>query len=221
MTISLNAIPVEELIHQQGAVNFDVESLAITDPKAMVVNLDSVLRNGGFTDWYARWTPGDGSGVTVQLTGGVDFHSVPLPNLIASFVFRNCQRASGYRFITHHGWYLPLSHYNCNLVLGGSNGPAVYAASAFPSLRSRYEEFNRAMHCQWGGVILDAAGPSIPPKHRPMLGDAERHAVIWEPDWSKETIARDPDPYLLRVIEYPYFMVVAEWDITEQENTIR
>lgn len=62
---------------------------------------------------------------------------------------------------------------------------------------------------------LRARVPSIPPALRPRA-DLSRYHILWEADWE----AVPHDPFLLRRISTDWYVVLAQWDLTEVERSI-
>lgn len=58
--------------------------------------------------------------------------------------------------------------------------------------------------------------PSVPLRLRPK-GDLKRYHILWEAEWGP---IAPVDPLLLRIIRWPLFAIVAQWDLTELERSI-
>lgn len=68
----------------------------------------------------------------------------------------------------------------------------------------------------FGKNAIQAVVPTIPPAYRPR-GRMYPYYLLWEPIWSK----RPPkDPILLRIVKWPIFAVIAQWDLTEVERGV-
>lgn len=57
--------------------------------------------------------------------------------------------------------------------------------------------------------------PSIPPRFRPT-GDLSEYHILWEADWKRPTT----DPVLLKEVRFPFFAVLAMWDLTPLESSV-
>jgi len=62
---------------------------------------------------------------------------------------------------------------------------------------------------------LIARVPVVPPKYLPR-GKLENYQILWEANWQAAPI----DPYLLRRISHDFYVIVAEWDLTEIERLV-
>lgn len=58
--------------------------------------------------------------------------------------------------------------------------------------------------------------PQIPPRHRPER--PSEFYLLWEANWQKRP--PDPDPFLLKPLDGPFFAIVAAWDMTPLEQSI-
>ena len=64
---------------------------------------------------------------------------------------------------------------------------------------------------------LKAPVPLVPPEHRPVTLRND-HYILWEVDkWEK---VAPVDPWLLRRITKQFFIVLAQWDLTELERAV-
>jgi len=61
-----------------------------------------------------------------------------------------------------------------------------------------------------------AQTPSIPPQHRPK-GSLAGYFILWEAEWEPKP---PTDPLLLRRIDGPFFVVLAQWDLTPLEQAV-
>lgn len=61
-----------------------------------------------------------------------------------------------------------------------------------------------------------AQTPLIPAKHRPD-GSLEGYFILWEAEWQRMP---PTDPILLRPISGPFFVALAQWDLTPLEQAV-
>lgn len=75
--------------------------------------------------------------------------------------------------------------------------------------------FDESQIPKFSGNQIGAVTPTIPPAHRPRRG-LTRHHILFEAEW------RDVphDPFLVRHLFGSLFVVVAEWDLSEIEQTV-
>lgn len=71
--------------------------------------------------------------------------------------------------------------------------------------KNRYPHVNR----------ISARVPVVPPEHRP--DDLENYFILWEAVWDNTAPV---DPFLLRKVNDNFYVVVAQWDLTELERTL-
>jgi hypothetical protein len=64
-----------------------------------------------------------------------------------------------------------------------------------------------------GGV--SAHVPIVPPEHRPA--ELKDYYIMWEAVWD---LTAPVDPFLLRKVNDDFYVVVAQWDLTELERTV-
>jgi hypothetical protein len=62
---------------------------------------------------------------------------------------------------------------------------------------------------------VSARVPIVPPEHRPA--DLENYFILWEAVWDGKSPI---DPFLLRKVNDQFYVVVAQWDLTELERTL-
>jgi hypothetical protein len=88
---------------------------------------------------------------------------------------------------------------------------------------SRKEEtrIRRLVSSRIAGATGSTAGkaqvPVIPPRHRPA-GHVSRYHILFEAVWQREP--PDPDPLLLRHLGGPFFVVLAQWDLSPLEQAV-
>lgn len=82
-----------------------------------------------------------------------------------------------------------------------------------------YEKLNITSMRQKANVPLlhhvSAIVPTIPPHLRPE--DPENYFILWEAVWDKTAPV---DPFLLKKLNDVFYVVVAEWDLTEVERAV-
>jgi hypothetical protein len=62
---------------------------------------------------------------------------------------------------------------------------------------------------------VSAKVPVVPPQHRP--DDLKNYFILWEAVWDHTAPV---DPFLLRKVNDNFYVVVAQWDLTELERTL-
>lgn len=68
----------------------------------------------------------------------------------------------------------------------------------------------------WDMQNDEAQTPSIPPQHRPSGNLADYH-ILYEAEWRK---VPPVDPFLLKRIDGPFFLVLAAWNLSPLEQAI-
>lgn len=66
------------------------------------------------------------------------------------------------------------------------------------------------------GSTLLAGVPVIPPRYRPE-GNLSKYHILFEAAWEEMPPV---DPFLLRLLEWPMFVILAQWDLTPVERMI-
>lgn len=62
---------------------------------------------------------------------------------------------------------------------------------------------------------VSAHVPIVPPEHRPK--ELKDYYIMWEAVWD---LTAPIDPFLLRKVNDDFYVVVAQWDLTELERTV-
>lgn len=63
---------------------------------------------------------------------------------------------------------------------------------------------------------LKARVPVIPPQFRPA-DELDKYHILFEAAWEE---VPPVDPFLLKVLKYPFFVILAKWDLTPVERMI-
>lgn len=75
--------------------------------------------------------------------------------------------------------------------------------------RAMLPEIQPQERCPWATV------PTIPPKYRPS--DIYPYYVLWDAKWNQTA---PKDPFLLKKLGGPLYMIVAGWDLTPLERSL-
>lgn len=64
---------------------------------------------------------------------------------------------------------------------------------------------------------VSARVPVVPPEHRPANEDLKDYFILWEAVWDHTAPI---DPFLLKQVNENFYVVVAQWDLSELERTL-
>lgn len=146
--------------------------------------------------------------------GGVNQHGLPVFAIAAAHAKWVWFKYDAGWTKDEHGWTVDpasafLSDYNVN---PSWNHRTVRIAK---SLKRDVFRFRRALFPIRISQDIRARVPLVPPKHVPRW-PLKNYQILWEANWQ----SAPKDPLLLRRISREFFVVEAEWDLTDVERLV-